>query len=88
MKLLDYEPETGGNNHCDGVFMSNRTFGKFLVKAGETKSDVRITLKAEDLGMWSAPAGEYITEPGTYSIMVGQSSVDPKTVTKSLQVVA
>ena len=63
-------------------------FGKLPVEAGETKRDVRITLKAEDLGMWSAPRGEYITEPGTYSIMVGQSSVDPKTVTKSLQVVA
>ena len=32
VKLLDYEPETGGNNHCDGVFKSNRTFGKFIVK--------------------------------------------------------
>ena len=47
-----------------------------FVKAGETLKGVMVELKISDLEMWDQKANKYVVEPGTYTITVGQSTVD------------
>jgi len=35
-----------------------------------------VELKISDLEMWDQKANKYVVEPGTYTITVGQSTVD------------
>ena len=63
-------------------------FDKVMVKAGATLKGHRVALKAQDLEMWDRRLKKYVVEASDYDIMVGQSSVDPKTVTKTLTVAA
>ena len=63
-------------------------FGKIFVKAGQTLKGVEVAVKAQDLEMWETKANKYTVEASTYSIMVGQSSVDKHTVSHTLQVTA
>ena len=62
-------------------------FGKIFVKAGQTLK-AQVAVKAQDLEMWQTKANKYTVEASTYSIMVGQSSVDKHTVSHTLQVTA
>jgi hypothetical protein len=63
-------------------------FTKVAVKAGETLKGVKVVVKARDLEMWSQQENKYVVEASKYSIMTGQSSVDRKTVSHTLQVTA
>lgn len=62
-------------------------FDKVFVKAGETLKGVMISVKVQDLEMWDQKQDKYVVEASTYSIMVGQSSVDEKTVSHTLKVI-
>ena len=64
------------------------SFAKIAVKAGQTLDGVKVPVKVRDLEMWSQAANKYIVEASTYSIMVGQSSVDEKTIAHTLKVTA
>merc|ERR1712048_1266628 len=61
-------------------------FEKVTVKASSTLSGAKVLVKARDLEMWDQKQGKYVVEASTYSIMVGQSSVDKKTVSHTLKV--
>ena len=64
------------------------SFTKITVKAGQTLDGVKVPVKVRDLEMWSQADNKYIVEASTYSIMVGQSSVDEKTMAHTLKVTA
>ena len=62
------------------------SFAKVTVKAGQTLEGVKVPVKVRDLEMWSQADNKYVVEASTYSIMVGQSSVDTE-ATHSLKVI-
>jgi hypothetical protein len=64
------------------------SFAKIMVKAGQTLDNVKVAVKAQDMEMWSQRQNKYVVEVAPYTIMVGQSSVDPKTASHSLNVAA
>ena len=63
------------------------SFAKISVKAGQTLKGVTVAVKVRDLEMWDQKQNQYIVEAAPYSIMVGQSSVDPG-LHQTLQVTA
>ena len=52
-----------------------KAFTRVTIPAGETRP-VRFELPLQDLAFWDVPAHKYLTESGTYEIMVGASSAD------------
>lgn len=52
-----------------------KAFTRVTIPVGETRP-VRFELPFQDLAFWDVPAHKYITESGTYEIMIGASSAD------------
>ncbi|GAB2617215.1 glycoside hydrolase family 3 protein [Streptomyces capparidis] len=52
-----------------------RAFEKVHLKAGQTKN-VKLTLKAADLGHWDVTRDRMVVEDGRYDVMVGASAED------------
>ncbi|HWD38942.1 MAG TPA: glycoside hydrolase family 3 C-terminal domain-containing protein [Fimbriimonas sp.] len=48
-------------------------FARVFLKAGERK-DVFVPIKVSDLSYWDTPGHKWVSEPGRYDVMVGDSS--------------
>ncbi|TSD63305.1 glycosyl hydrolase [Inquilinus sp. KBS0705] len=54
--------------------MALKGFDKIDLKPGETRT-VKFTLTPDDIGIWNA-AMKWVTEPGTFDVMIGRSATD------------
>lgn len=51
-------------------------FTKVALPANSTGTPAKVSLRASNFEMWDKHLKKYVVEPGTFDIMVGQSSVD------------